>query len=136
MDPALEPTTNPSRPITVTRAVQLFYASFAIGLIQTIFDLAHKLSGFTFFLAIIFALIFIGILCFFVSKIAARRNWARIVFLILLIIGLPLSIPRYLAELKATPTHGYVSILLAVLQVIAIVLLFTRSSNQWFRNRK
>lgn len=136
MNPAIEPLATSARPMTVTRAVQLFYASFAIGSIKTVFDLAHKMSGVILILAIVFAFIFLGICCFFVNRIGAGRNWARIVFLVLLIIGLPLSVPQYLAELRTSPIHGGVSVLVAILQVIGIVLLFTKSSNQWFRKLK
>jgi hypothetical protein len=136
MDPAIEPTINASRPLAVTRAVQVLAASFILGAIRTVFDLAHKLSGAAFVLSIIFLLIFLAVCFFFVSMIAARRNWARIVFLVLLIIGLPLATPTYIVELKTSVLRGSVSIAVAILQLIGMVLLFTKNSNQWFRTRK
>jgi membrane-bound ClpP family serine protease len=136
MDPTIEQTINASRPAVVTRAVQLFSASFVIGAIRTVYDLAHKLSGASFVLSLVFLLIFLGICFFFVGMIAAGRNWARIVFLVLLIIGLPLALPTYIGELKASLPYGSVSILVAILQVIGIVLLFTKNSNLWFRTPK
>jgi hypothetical protein len=71
-----------------------------------------------------------------VSKLAAGRNWARIVFLVLFVIGLPLALPGYIGELKTNPLHGSLSIVVAILQLIGIYLLFTKNSNLWFRTRK
>jgi hypothetical protein len=139
MDPTIEParaTDRAARPIEVTRAVQLFSASFVIGGIRTVFDLAQKLTGVYFLLALLVMVVFLGIAFFLVSKIAAGRNWARIVFLVLFLIGLPLAIPGYLVELKTNLLHGSISILMALLQLIAMYLLFTKNSNLWFKTRK
>ncbi len=135
MDPATEPPNKPGRPLVVTRAVQLLSASFILGAIRTVFDLAHKLSGASFALSLFFAALFFGICFFFVAMITAGRNWARIVFLILLIIGLPFAMPTYLTELRMNLLHGSVSIVVAILQIIGMVLMFTKNSNQWFKSR-
>jgi hypothetical protein len=135
MDPATESTIKPGRPLAVTRAVQLFSASFIIGAIRSVFDLAHKLSGVAFVLSLFFALLFFGILFFFVAMIAAGKNWARIVALIMIILGLILGIPMYLAELRVNLLHGSISIAVAILQLIALALLFTKTANQWFKSR-
>ncbi len=136
MDPVIEPTPNISRPVAVTRAVQLLSASFVIGAIRAVYNLVHKFSGTTLVLSIVFLIIFFGICFFFVSKIAAGRNWARIVFLVLLIIGLPLATPTYIAELRTNLPYGLVSIVVAIIQVLALVLLFAKTSNPWFRKHK
>jgi hypothetical protein len=136
MVPAIEPTANAYRPPVVTRAVQLFSASFILGAIRSVFDLWHKLSGAAFVLSLVFLLMFFGICFFFVAMIAAGKNWARIVFLILLIIGLPFAIPTYLTELRTSIPYGSISVVVAILQVIGIVLVFTRNSNEWFKTRK
>jgi hypothetical protein len=135
MDP-IEPTANVERPKEVTRAVQFLYASFVIGGIRTVFYLAQKLSGSTFLFGILLLLVLLGICIFFVSKIGAGRNWARIIFLVLFLIGLPLSIPGYIQDLRTNLPHGSVSIIIAILQLLGVYLLFTRNSNLWFRRRK
>jgi len=136
MDPTIEPTTNASRPIEATRAVWFISVSFVIGGIRSVFDLAQKMSGPAFLLALLGLVIFLGTCFFFVSKIAAGRNWARIIFLALLLIGLPFAILGYRVELRTGLLHGSVSILLAILQLIGAYLLLTKNSNLWFRTRK
>lgn len=139
MDPTIEP--NPKvapavRPVEVTRAVQLISASFAIGGIRSVFDLAQKISGVYFFLALLALIVFLGICFFLVSKIAAGRNWARITFLVLILIQLPFAILGNIADLRTNLLHGSFSILIALLQLIGTYLLFTKHSNLWFKTRK
>lgn len=136
MEPLAESTAQVERPHEVTRAVQLIAASFAIGGVRAVFDLTQKVSGASFFLAILILLVLLGILFFFLSKIAAGRNWARILFLVLLVIGLPFAIPAYLQEVKTNLLHGSISFIIAILQLLGTGLLFAKNSNLWFKTRK
>jgi hypothetical protein len=136
MDPTTEGTANVERPQSVTRAVQLFAASLAIGGIRAVFDLTHSVSGVYFFIALLMLVLFLGIFFFFVSRVAAGRNWARVLLLILLLIGLPFAIPGYVFELKASLLRGSLSLLVGLLQTVGMCLLFTKNSNGWFRRRK
>ena len=136
MDPTIEPMANVERPKEVTRAVLLIAASFAIGGIRAVFDLAQKVSGVYFLVALLLLVIFLGICFFFVNRIAAGKNWARIVFLVLFLIGLPLAVPGYVAELRINPLHGSFSIIIALLQLVGTYLLFKKDSNIWFRRQK
>jgi membrane-associated HD superfamily phosphohydrolase len=65
-----------------------------------------------------------------------RRNWARIILLVLILFGLPFAIMASLAELKQNIAAGSLSIVIAVLQLLGVVLLFTKNSNLWFRRNK
>lgn len=136
MEPLAESTTQVERPNEVTRAVQLIAASFAIGGVRAVFDLIQKVSGASFFLAILILLVLLGILFFFLSKIAAGRNWARILFLVLLVVGLPFAIPAYLQEVKTNLLHGSISFIIAILQLLGTGLLFAKNSNLWFKTHK
>jgi len=136
MDPTTETTAHRERPQSVTRAVQLFTASLAIGGIRAVFDLTQRVSGIYFFIALLVLVLFLGIFFFFISRVAAGRNWARILLLILLLIGLPFAIPGYVFELRVSLLRGSLSVLVAILQIVGMCLLFTKDSNGWFRGRK
>lgn len=131
-----EPTESVARPRAVSNAVLLFYTAFAIGAIRAVFDLIRRTSGVSFFVVLLALGIFLLVCVLFVRQIAAGKNWARIVFLVLLLIGLPFAIPTYLTELKTSLVHGIVSIIVALLQVAGTVLLFSGESNRWFRRHK
>lgn len=136
MEPPIEPTANLVRPTAVTRAVQVISASFVIGGIRSVFDLKQKLSGGSFLATILLLLVFLGICFFFISKIAAGRNWARFTLLVLLLIQLPFAVLGSIAELKMNLLHGSLSVIIALLQLIGTYLLFTKNANAWFRSRK
>ncbi len=88
MEPPIETTAILARPAVVTRAVQLILLSLLIGMGRAIFDLVHQASGLTFIFALIILLLVAAVLSFLAAKIYRGRNWARIVLLILIIIGL------------------------------------------------
>lgn len=135
MEPIIEATAN-ERPTSVSRAVQLLFASLAIGLIRALFGLTQRASGAPLILA---ALIVIAVFClgfFLVWKISVRRNWARIILLVLVLINLPFAVLANVAELKQSTHSGALSIFIEVILWLGTYLLFTKSSNTWFRSRK
>ena len=134
MDPTTEPAAG-ARPGEVTLAVRLIWISIAIGLLTSAVRVAQLVSGVSLVVALLVAFLFFGIYLFLVSKISAGRNWARIVLLVLVLIGLPFSVPTYLAELRKSVLFGSLSILILIMQVVATYLLFTKNSNRWFRER-
>ena len=136
MEPTIEPTTNSERPKVVSTAVLLLAASLLIGGIRAVFDLTHKVSGASFFVALLILIVFLGVFFFLVSKIAAGRNWSRITLLVLLVLQLPFAIMGNLAEVRANLLQGSLSISIAILQLLGVVLLFTKNSNLWFKKLK
>lgn len=136
MDPTTESTTTIERPKEVGAATLLLSASLVIGGIRAVFDLTQKVSGVSFFVAVAILLVFLGVFFFFVNRVAAGRHWARVTFLVLLIVQLPFAVMGSIAEVRANPMHGLISIVIAILQVLGIVLLFTKNSNLWFRRNK
>jgi hypothetical protein len=63
------------------------------------------------------------------------RNWARIVFLVLFVIG---ALPYFavLAEMFARPKlTASLSVIQLLLQAAAMVLVFTRPGSAWFRRQ-
>ena len=136
MDPTIEPTANIERPIQATTAVQLLLASLAIGMIRAVFGLTQRVSGAPLILAtlIVIAVFALGFLL--IWRISVRGNWARIILLVLVLFGLPFAIIAGVAELKQSVASGFLSIIIAILQLIGSYLLFTKNSNAWFRRRK
>jgi hypothetical protein len=136
MEPSIEQNANVERPREVTRAVQFFTSSLAIGLLNSVFHLAQRTSGVPMFLALLIVIFFFGLLFFLVMKVSAGRNWARIIVLILVLFGIPFAIPAYLQEVRRNVLSGTLSIIIVLLQLSGTYLLFRRKSNLWFRTRK
>jgi hypothetical protein len=127
---------NDKRPQRVTRAVQILMSALALGLITSIFQLAQKASGAQLVFASLIVIAVFGLGFFLIAKIARRRNWARIVLVVLVLFGLPFAIPGHLQEIKRNVLAGTVGSIITLLQLVGTLLLFTKQSNVWFRKRK
>jgi hypothetical protein len=136
MEPPIEPTANIARPKETTLAIQLLYASLAIGLIRAVLGLTQRTSGAALVLAALIVISVFALGFFLVWKVSAGRKWARIIMLVLVLINLPFAVLANISELKRSVWSGALSILIEVILWIGTYLLFTRNSNHWFRSRK
>ena len=124
------------KPVLVTNAANLFYASIGVGVIKAILDLARVAAGVPVWFTVLTIIVTFGIMIFLIVKISAGRNWARITMLVLFLIGLPFSIPLVLQEFSANFFVAILSIAQIILQAIALVFLFQQPSNAWFKYQK
>ena len=123
----------PERPLLVKIAISLICASLAIGVVRSILGFfSNSVQSLTAFNAIVIVLS-LATTIFLVVMVARGRDWARIVFLILLTTDILGSIPAILHEFAASPLARLIDVGEIALQVIAIVLLFQSPSNAWFR---
>jgi protein-S-isoprenylcysteine O-methyltransferase Ste14 len=68
-------------------------------------------------------------------KTRRGRNWARITFLALTIVGLPFSLPQFSEMFARAPVSALIGIVQVLLQVSALYLIFTAPGRHWFRSR-
>jgi len=121
------------KPQPVVTAINLLWASLAVGLVKMLMDYSHLSSmastSFTNFILIFtFALI-----AFLIFKISAGRNWARIAFLVLFITGVLPTLPIVLGEFSRSGVVGALSVTQTGLQIYALFLVFTFPGSSWFR---
>lgn len=121
------------KPKSAVLAVKLLWVSLAIGLIPILMDFSvfnnTETLAFTSFI-LIFTF---GLLGFLFAKISAGKNWARVTFLVLFIIG---GLPGMFLILERFSRSSFVGILSVVqigLQGYALFLLFTQPGSSWFR---
>ncbi|MFZ5812167.1 MAG: hypothetical protein ACOY4F_09010 [Thermodesulfobacteriota bacterium] len=129
----METQSAPQKPQPIVTAVNLLWASLAVGLVKMLMDFSNfsavapaVLTSFV----LIFTLSLIG---FLIIKISAGRNWARITFLVLFIIGVLPTLPIVLGEFSRSAVVGALSVAQICLQVYALILLFTLPGSSWFR---
>jgi uncharacterized membrane protein YwaF len=73
---------------------------------------------------------------FLAFHINARRNWARILYILLIVIGMA-TIPSHIIRLiSVNQLSALFFFIQTLLEVAAAVVLFTKSSNKWFKARK
>jgi hypothetical protein len=136
MDPTIEQSAKVERPGTVTKAVQFLTSAVVIGLLSAIYALVQRVAGLPMLIALTIVIAFFGLLFFLVMKISTGRNWARILWLILVICNVPFAVLAYPQAVRANVISGTLSIIIVILQVIGTGLLFSRNSNPWFRRSK
>ena len=125
-----------NKPAQVANAVILIYAGVVVGIINTIADFPY-LSSLISTKLLIFQMTFTyAIIILLAFKISLGRNWARIIFLIVFIFGLPASIPSLISHFARSPSAGWLMLLTILLQMTANVFLFQKPSNAWFKSFK
>lgn len=121
------------KPQPVVTAVNLLWVSLAVGLVKMLMDFSN-LSGMAAAAFTNFILIFtFALIAFLIFKISAGRNWARITFLVMFIIGVLPTLPIVLGEFSRSAVVGALSVAQIGLQVYALFLLFTQPGSSWFR---
>jgi hypothetical protein len=120
----------------VKTAVRLLYLSLGIGVLDRIIEASmnKRMESPGYF---VFKLFFVfGIMWLNIFLIGRGLNWARIIFLGLFIIGLPFFVIRLSQSLPASPISGLLDIGDGVIQLVALVFLFHKTSSDWFREMK
>ena len=124
---------NVEKPSQINTAVNLLWASLAIGFVKSIMDMQQLGSqaspAFTNFILISV----IAVMALFIVFISKGKNWARITLLVLFILGSLPSIPLILGEFIRSPVLGAFSLIQIVLQVVAMYLVFTKPGAMWFK---
>ena len=124
-----------SKPKEAVVAVSLIWTSLALGAVHAaiIWGFLTSTSSVGMVLAIqIFSFLLVAWLA---VKISAGRNWARITYLVLFLIGTPAFVMGELQEFARAPIPGTLGLIQFGLQVGAIVLVFG-PGRRWFRRAR
>lgn len=120
------------RPHQVSAAVVLLCLSLALGQVTSALlrqNLPHTLP------ALFVAVFTVVTLAWLAYKIWAGRNWARMTFSVLTILGLALYAPILMKFFQISRIAGSINLLQGLLQLVAIYLLFTQPGRSWFKPR-
>jgi hypothetical protein len=123
------------RPKKVQNAMTILYVTLGIGIVRAVIEASAnaQMAGVG-FLIFITVLVFAAMV-FLIGMIGRRRNWARITFLVLFLLGLLPSILPLIRSFTLSPISGVLGLAQVVLQVMALVFLFQQESSVWFRGK-
>lgn len=119
------------RPREVLYAFWLTIASLPLSIIAVTLRsdvVKSQILAFTiigFFLSLSFTL-------FLFVMILRGQNWARMLYLIMFIIGAPFAFPAIVTAFQKSPVHAVIRLLQLSLQLMAVVLLLQKPSRNWF----
>lgn len=126
-----------SRPQHVTTAVIILGLALIYGLVVAAVKVSLVMPPETpqmvATVGMAFALVTFCIGAFFIFMIFKGKNWARIIFLILFILGAVFALPTAIGMFQRAPVMGMLSLIGLAARIVALVLLFTAASNEWFR---
>jgi len=119
-------------PKNVKMAAYLIYSSLGIGILKMAFiqynipDLAIKGTSIVTSLSIPAVLIFIA------YQISLGKNWARITFSVLTILGFIVTPGIIVEQFIFADFLGFASVFQTIIQLIALILLWTTPVRDWF----
>jgi len=123
------------RPKEVTLAVKLLWASFFIGIVGVFLRPAQQVP---FIAVMIVSILAFGFWAWVITSIAKGRNWARILFVVLIGIGLVftlLFLSTTLALYTERPFNGFLAALNYALEIYTLYLLLTAPARAWFNQQ-
>jgi hypothetical protein len=123
-----------SRPRAVIIAGCLIALSVAIAGIDAARG-ASPTSNFNSIVTIFWFVVLVLLTAVFVQKLLQGRNWARVTYVVILVLGIPSVIATVHDLMVAPSTFDTVFLLQSVIQFSALGLLFTPSAGAWFRKR-
>jgi hypothetical protein len=82
------------KPVAIRRAIVILWTSFALNLFITALDWRYQISQVPPLVLIVSQIFGLCIAVWLFWKIGVGRNWARIVYLVLLLVGLTAVIPE------------------------------------------
>ena len=132
MEPTEYMRTTRERPTQVETAVYLILASLAIGFVYSINSIVDRRIqdiGFE----ILPAAMTIVIHLLIAAMIYKGKNWARMVYLILFIFSLPFISIHIIQKLSQHEQPHILGVIQTGLQLIAVILLFQKPCNAWFK---
>jgi hypothetical protein len=130
-------TETPKAPKTVELAVLFTFLAIMTGMTEFILELAGigqqtiEMENYEMTAIIGFAINFVFMILFL-----KKQNWARILFTVFFFLGLLALVPIVKEELKSDLIGATSSILQTVFELITIMLLFSKTSNAWFKKNK
>jgi len=125
-----------SKPKAVGIAVLLLWLALGIGLVTSVVRLSHMALPVSEALMYSILAIAFAVIALFIYMISRGRNWARITYLVLMLLGMLKTVPSLISAIDRAPGAGILSATVVAAQLVAIALLFTGSSNAWFRRRE
>lgn len=127
------------RPADHIHAMKFLWISFALGVISVVLILTSAMpTG----VAVIFTFVFmavLGVWAWVVVRIGRGWNWARIFYLILVILGALATVSQLRTNMSlyaASPMTAALAAAQAILQLGAAYLLFTARSHMWFMQQR
>jgi len=127
------------RPKEVTNAIRLMWTSTTLAILAMFLQAQRNTDVAQMWIVMLVgAALGLAIAFWFIGKIARGRNWARMVYLVLTVLGVVLVVFNwsfYAPIYRAQPLAAVLAVIQTALQFGAFYLLITPSARDWFKQR-
>jgi hypothetical protein len=121
------------KPASIVAAKNILYAMLFLGILTwAIGWFTTAIYGRAPVQSIVILVVTVGITFSLIKCIGLGMKWARVVLLVLFLLGLVLYPWTVVDLMKANMLIAVLSLLQAILEIIALYYLFSRASTQWF----
>ena len=121
------------KPQSISTAINLLWTSLVIGAAKALMDFTH-ISATSPAMSTLFVLVLtFALLGFLIYKISTGKNWARITFTIMFVLGMLPTVPYVMDEFSRSSIVGALSLAQIGLQGFSLYLLFSQPGGGWFR---
>jgi hypothetical protein len=125
------------KPASIVAAKNILYAALFLSILTwAIGRWTTTLYAATPVESVVILVVLVGITFALIKCIGFGMKWARVVLLVLFLLGLAVLPWTFVAVLKASMVVAVLSLLQTILQIIALYYLFSRTSTQWFNRVK
>lgn len=122
-----------TKPAIIQPAISLLWASLAIAAVKVALDWTNFVGRGSAAMTVCIMIFTFAVIGFFVVKIGQGKNWARVVFLVLFVLGIVVAILTWRSEFAHSRLLGILSIVQAALQATALYFIFTSPGKEWYR---
>jgi hypothetical protein len=121
------------KPKSIVAATNILYATLFLGIIKWLIgQFSIDRTGRSSLVTIVTVIVVLLIYFFLIKQIGAGKKWVRVVLLVLFIGGIAVYIWGSPSIFKANFLVAVISLLQTILQIIALVYLFSKDSTNWF----
>jgi hypothetical protein len=123
------------KPSSIIAATNILYATLFLGAINWAVGqwgaAVHPASSAE---GVAILLVTLVLIFWLIKMIGQGKKWARVVLLVLFVLGILVYPWTLMALFKSNLLLGVLSVFQAVLQVVALIFLFSPASTQWFNH--
>ena len=125
------------KPVSFKKAAILVYASLGVGLIKSLlYELltdTKMISNPNNLVIGIFTIALIGFIAYHAGQ---AKNWARITFLVMFVLGGLMMPSIIIEEFRTVPIIGIITLIQTGLQLYVLIILFSVECKDWFKQLK
>ena len=124
------------RPEKVTLAVKLLATVIGVGIVQVAMLVYRHIDVRSPEFIISMKLAIYAFSIFLLFRIAAGRNWARLLLVAIFVIAIPLAVLPTFQSFAQYPIYSALEVAQVVLYLVTLAMLFHRTSSPWFAKKR